>query len=653
MFSPTVVNEVRLGYTRFAIDEGVPIDWSGQLGADGNAKFGIAGGQPYAGLSSITLGNGLSTIGTGASVGSTVDNKLQYGDNLTWQKGKHLLKMGGQLIRFRQNRYYAGNNGALGSFGFDGTMGSGQAYSDFLLNLLSTKGRGAVVGKWGQRHWRDAIFFQDDYKVSRTFTMQLGIRWEYTQPLYEVADRQANIDVVTGKVLLAGKDGNSRALYNPYYKQFEPRIGFAWNPKSKLVFRMGYAMSSFMEGTGANLRLPLNPPFFVETNSNYDVKAPGNIAIGFADSPNSGVLTGPRTGVNNTPFYQGRAWDPNLRPQFTQQFNAAMEYQFSNTTSITTAYVGQLGTHLVVPHEANNPVAGTGPVSTWINSNDRRPLALSLPNVGNIALTESSARMSYNALQISGRKRLSGGLELTGFYVWSKSIMENLGYYGCGSVNSEGAYWQDAYNRRGNRGPSCFDAQHNISLGGLYNLPFGKGQMFGSGWNKATDLILGGWNVNYFMNTHSGFPVTVFATSANSGGRTPRGNLRANAYKPYTIGTQTVDAFYGSVTAANFCAAGVNDGTCAFGRPADGTLGSVGVGTLRAPSFFNFDASIGKKFNVTERQYIDFRMELFNAFNHVSWGAPGRDITNPSAFGQITSQVQNPRNIQFGLKYYF
>ena len=158
---------------------------------------------------------------------------------------------------------------------------------------------------------------------------------------------------------------------------------------------------------------------------------------------------------------------------------------------MTVAYVGQLGTHLVVPHEANNPVAGVGPVGSWINANDRRPLASSLPNVGNIALTESSARMSYNSLQFSARHRLSGGLEVTGFYVWSKSMMENLGYYGCGSVNSEGAYWQDAYNRRGNRGPSCFDAQHNASFGGLYNLPFGKGQEFGSNANKAVDLLPG------------------------------------------------------------------------------------------------------------------------------------------------------------------
>ncbi len=651
-FSPTFVNEVRLGYTRVGIDEGLPVDWSGKLGADGNSKFGIGGGQPYAGLSAVTLGNGLSGIGTGASVGSTVDNKISYADNMTWQRGKHLLKMGGQFTRYRQNRYYAGNNGALGSFGFDGTMGTGQAYSDFLLNRLSTKGRGAVVGKWGQRHWLDGIFVQDDFKLMSNMTVNLGMRWEYSQPLYEVADRQANIDLVKGVVLLAGKNGNSRALYAPYYKQFEPRVGLAFTPRSNIVLRVGYAMSSFMEGTGANLRLPLNPPYFVETNVNYDVSAPGNIGIGFADAPNTGSLAGPRTAAN--PFYQGRAWDPNLRPQFTHQYNASFEYRLNPTTSITTAYVGQLGTHLVIPHEGNNPVAGTGAVSTWINANDRRPLFATMPNVGNVALTEGSARMSYNSLQLSGRKHLAQGLELTGFYVWSKSMMEGLGYYGCGSVNAEGAYWQDAYNRRANRGLSCFDAKSNASIGGLYNLPFGKGQKFGGSWSKPVDMLLGGWNVNYFTNAHSGFPVTVFAASANSGGRTPRGNLRANAYKPFsTTGTSTIDAFYGPVTAANFCAAGVNDGSCAFGRPADGQLGNVGVGSLRAPSFFNMDMSVGKKFQVTEKNYVDFRMEMFNALNHASWGAPGRDITNPAAFGQVTGMVQNSRNIQFGMKYYF
>jgi hypothetical protein len=648
--TPTIINEARIGYTRVHIDEGVPIDWSGQLGADGNAKFGIGGGQPVDGLSAVTLGT-VSGIGAAATIGREVDNKITYSDNLTIQRGSHFLRMGGQAIRYRQNRYYAGNNGALGSFGFDGSV-TGIAFGDFLLNQLISKGRGAVVGKWGHRHWRAAPFVQDDWKVSRNLTVNLGMRWEYTQPIYEVADRQVNI-TPTGQLLYAGKNGNSRALYNPYYKAFEPRVGFAWNPTRKFVVRGGYAISTFLEGTGANLRLPLNPPFFFEANVNYDIRTPGDIRTGFADTPSTGVLDGPRTGAN--PYYQGRAWEVNMRPQFTQQFNVTTEYQFTNATSLTVAYVGQVGTHLIDPHEMNNPLAGVGPVANWAPVNDRRPLAIALPNVGNIALTESAATMSYNALQVSGRHRLSGGLSLTGFYVWSKSIMDNLGYYGCAGVASDGAYWQDAYDRKANNGPACFDAQHNASIGGLYDLPFGRNRAFGRNWSKPVDLVLGGWQVDYFMNTHSGFPVSVNAAAANTGGRTPRGNVRANYYRPFTVtGPQTIDTFFGPVNnAASFCAAGVDNGTCSFGIPAAGTLGNSGVGVLRAPTFFNFDMSISKKFNFTETKYLMFRTEMFNALNHVSWGAPGRDITSPASFGAIGGQVQNARNIQFGLKLYF
>jgi hypothetical protein len=147
----------------------------------------------------------------------------------------------------------------------------------------------------------------------------------------------------------------------------------------------------------------------------------------------------------------------------------------------------------------------------------------------------------------------------------------------------------------------------------------------------------------------------VNASTANTGGRTPRGNVRANYYRPFTItGPQTVDAFFGPVNnAAAFCAAGVDNGTCAFGIPAAGELGNSGVGVLRAPSFFNFDLSVAKKFYITESKYLTFRTEMFNAFNHASWGAPSRDITSPASFGQITGQVQNPRNIQFALKFNF
>lgn len=648
-FSPAIVNEFRIGFSRIGIDDKV-IDWSGKLGPSGNADFGISGGQPIAGLSSVSLGDGLSGIGSGASIGSTMDNKWQYFDNFNWQRGRHLLKFGGSAVRYQQNRYYAGNNGALGIFTYNNVY-SGVNFGDFLLNALNTKGRGSVTGKWGHRSWRSSIFVQDDYKVRPDFTLNLGMRWEYAQPIYEVADRQVNIDTYTGKLLYAGQDGNSRALYNPYKKQFQPRIGFAWTPSvfdNKLVMRAGYAFTSFMEGTGANLRLPLNPPFFLESNVTYDPRTPGDITIGFADVSGSGTLDSPRTG--SAPSLQGRAWDQDLKPQFTQQYNFTLEYMASKTWSVTTAYVGQKGTHLVVPHEANQPLPGVGAFSTWAPINDRRPLANSLPNVSNIALTEASATMSYNALQLSTRKRLAQGIELLGSYTFSKTLMDNLGYYGCGGVNSDGAYWQNAYDRHANKGPACFDSRHNMSLGGLYNLPFGKGQPWGANMHRAADLLLGGWNLNYFVSAHSGFPVTI--TARDNTGQAVRGNVRAMYYRPMEIsGTQTVDAFYG--TGITFCPDGVDNGTCAYGQGANGSFGSAGVGTERAPSFFNLDLSVGKKFNVTERQYVDFRAEFFNALNHVSWGPPARGINVPATFGQITGQIGNPRNIQFGLKYYF
>jgi hypothetical protein len=169
------------------------------------------------------------------------------------------------------------------------------------------------------------------------------------------------------------------------------------------------------------------------------------------------------------------------------------------------------------------------------------------------------------------------------------------------------------------------------------------------------DLILGGWNINFNLAKRGGFPVTIFASTQNTNsGRSPRGNARPNRYRVMAApATRTVDRWFGNVTASNFCNPGVDDGSCAYGVPALGQFGSAGVGTERAPGFFNLDSSIGKRFNITERQRIDFRAELFNTLNYVSFGAPARDITAPTTFGAIGAQIGAARNIQFGLKYLF
>ena len=667
-FSTSIVNEARIAFSRVVINDRV-LDWSGLLGADGNSKLGIPGGQPIAGLSAVNLGGGLSGIGSGASISNTGDNKYILYDNLTWSKGKHLIKMGGQLMRYQQNRYYAGNNGALGIFRYTAAYTGancptattcGVDFADFLLDQLSGKGRGSATGTWGHRFWRPSLFVQDDFKITQNLTVNLGLRWEYMQPITEVADRQININTFTGALIRPGSGEYGRALYKGYNKQFMPRVGFAWTPDGfnrKLVIRAGASYQSFMEGTGANLRLPLNPPFFIETDFNYDARTPGSITRGFSDVVTANIAFDmPRPAAAGVvPQLQGRAWDLNLRPQQTSQLNFTLEYQIDNNTSVSAGYVGQKGTHLVAPVEANQPLPGVGLFANWTNLNLRRPLINILPNLSNVARTESSATMDYHSLQTTLRRRLKGGLDFIAAYTLGKTLTDNLGYYGSGNTSGEGAYWQNAYDRKSNRGPAFFDIRHNFTIGGNYDLPYGKGQKFGSSAPKVVDLLAGGWSINYMTAARTGLPMTVRAVDRT--GQAVRGNVRANAFHNLGVNksAQTIDNYFGLATrdATLFCGGGVNNGTCAYGQPADGTFGTSGIGTERGPSFFNMDFSIGKRFNVTEKQYLDFRAEFFNGLNHASWAPPGLNISTPQTFGLVGGIVQNPRNVQFGLKYFF
>src|SRR5207245_4021855 len=166
------------------------------------------------------------------------------------------------------------------------------------------RGGGDPNEPWTHLQNRIGIFAQDDFKATEQLTLNLGLRWAYTSPLVEKDNRQSNFDLVTGQQIFA-KDGSieDRALYNPYYKGFEPRVGFAWHPADRWVFRGGYGISQYMEGTGANLRLPLNPPLFFESAVSYDATTgPGTIGTGFAELV-----------PQNKPSGNVRAFDPNLR----------------------------------------------------------------------------------------------------------------------------------------------------------------------------------------------------------------------------------------------------------------------------------------------------------------------------------------------------
>ena len=303
--SPKTINEARVGFNRAVFVTDNVYDWAGV--GDLNARFGIPGGQAHSGLALVTPGSGLTNVGGSGSNENNYTNTFHYGDNLTFLRGRHTFKLGGQWQRYQQNRFYAGNNGILGSFNYSTTY-TGVQFGDFLLDQLQRKALGGAAGTnkglWGHRQNRIGLFFQDDFKMRPNFTWILGMRWEYTSPVVEVVDRQANFELFSGRQLFAGRDGNSRALYEPFYKGFEPRIGFAWTLGDRLVIRAGYGITQYMEGTGSNLRLPLNPPFFAEADVTYDLTTgPGTVATGFND-----VI------ARDTAFGLIRVWDPNVRP---------------------------------------------------------------------------------------------------------------------------------------------------------------------------------------------------------------------------------------------------------------------------------------------------------------------------------------------------
>src|SRR5262249_28300401 len=229
------------------------------------------------------------------------------------------------------------------------------------------------------------------------------------------------------EILAKDGDRESRALYKPYYKGFEPRIGAAYRATDRWVFRGGYGISQYMEGTGANLRLPLNPPYFFESAVGYDTTSgAGSLASGFADLR-----------PLDQPSGQVRAWDPNLRPQFTQQWNVFAEYLLTASTSANVGYVGNKATHLVTPVEGNQPLPGVGDPTTWAPLNTRRPLYATAPLITNISTTASPGHSDYKALQVSVRQRDVKGVEYLASYTLSEVRSNNMGYYGSGEGNAQ------------------------------------------------------------------------------------------------------------------------------------------------------------------------------------------------------------------------
>ena len=622
------VNELLGGFTHVKFQT-IPVDWAG-IG-DANATIGIPGGQRIPGLSNFNIGN----VGFGDS-GITEFNDIksyQLAEKFSIFKGRHQLKFGGRWLYQQQGFWYSGNEGVLGHFNYTGAF-TGFAFADFLLDRVAQKGRGGDVSPYTHLQHRVGIFAQDDFRIRNDLTLNLGLAWEYTSPLVEKDDRQANIDLNTGRVLIAGRDGNSRALYDAYYGGFEPRVGAAWTPNDKWVVRGGFGIVQYMEGTGKNLRLPQNPPFYFEGQRSFDATTgAGTAAIGFEDvTPN--VEGGPGT------LY--RIFAPDLRPQLTKQWNVFVERQIAKALSAQVGYVGSRSSHMVVPFDFNQPEPDPGPVATWRPLDQRRPLYALNPNVGTTSGTNSIGVGAYDALQASVRQRPADGLEFLASYTYGKALSDNVGYYGVGwgQTAVQGFYYLDSTDPLRDYGPSPYDVRHMFSFAANYELPFGKERKYGTDWSGAKNALLGGWHVNSIFQARTGLALTVW-DSAGQSLQATRSNERPNR-----------------LCEGGLSGAGVDDRwldiNCFAHAPA-GQFGDSGSGILHGPGYWNWDLGLGKHFYIEERRYVTFRIEAFNVLNHPNFALQqgAADMGDPTSFGRILNTFSAPRVVELVLKFTF
>jgi hypothetical protein len=667
-----LVNDARFGWSHVTVNNGTA--WASNVGQFGDT-LGIGSGNPgtLPGLLAIQFHNSaLANLGTTESTENFDDHVWQVEDGVSWNHGRHTFKFGGQYWRDIIKTFYAGNNGQLGFLDFNGQFTSsgisgsgGDGGADFVLGLNDSYGRGVSTGKtWQQSSNVFGFYAQDTWRFTDRLTLNLGLRYDAHSPWVEANNQQANYNIATGNIDLAGQNGASRGLYDGTWggKDFQPRIGFAWTPAAlgdKTVIRGAFTISSYLEGTGTNLRLTLNPPFTpAEINSTTASGAllpPTNSTEGIATSASSASCAASA----GYACYSGaflRIWDPKVQPAIADEWNVTVQHQFAGNTTFQIGYVGQRGVHLMVPFDyaqrvlLPNSSCAKPPCTAPSPYFAANPALYSVLGAGTptsdtpgaeVSGTKSNGTMRYNSLQAVLQKQMTHGLQYQVAYTLSKCMSDSTGYYGAwNNALSASAYWQNVYDQKSEYAPCYYDATHVVSAYAIYDLPFGRGKMLGKNANRAVNGVIGNWEVSPIVSFHTGWPLPPQGAQDQSG-------TYSRGIRPDCSGVPSItNTFLPGVGRQWF------NNTGQITQPAVGTFGNCSpqLGDLRSAHYSDVDLSLHKDFPITERFRLQFRTDFINAFNHVQYNAPNMGLG--STMGQITS-AQPPRNIQLALKLYY
>ena len=671
-FSSTLLNDARIGFQYFPVTEG----FSNPTGVNLPATFGIAGVTTDF-LPALTF-NGAGTqpgsIGNADLVQSFHDTTWQFEDTATWTHSNHVVHFGFQAYHYIMNDLYPGNAGLAGQFIFNGQFtgnnGSshGNPVADFMLGLPQDVQQGNGGG--GNKYLRNSlfgIFGQDNWRIKNNLTLNLGLRYELTTARTTENGQDMNFNLVTG----VPQPGFGYNTYNGI-GNWQPRIGLAWQPKwnsiwaRNTVIRAAYGISSFMEANGVN-NLPYQNPPFVQghevINQPTQALPSSTLSQGFAGFPASACTIASLQAFSPACLSGAtlHLTNPNLRPASDQQWNLTIQRQLGSRTSVSLGYVGNKIDHmsdififnqlqLVAPG-----VTAPGPFAQpLINCNPAGSPNLCGGGSPTIRFNDSSGIQRYNALQISVAQRAWQGLQFQANYTWSKCMSNSLGYFGPfgdeealpGSVSQTGFgfFFQDAYNAKGDYGRCISDAASLFNGYMLYDLPFGKGRMFGGGAEGIANAIIGGWSIASTFTMHTGFALYPHGPDSSlTGSASPRPNCVAGVSQSGS-GALTDPNVTGGIIGIQL----LNPNAVVPGTP--GTFGTCAAGSFRGPGLATSDLSVIKGFQISERTNFQFMTQFINLTNTPIFGAP--NSSQGSTFGLVTSS--NPgRQVQFGMKLIF
>ncbi len=684
VFSPTTVNQASFGYNRIfnyitsqgtrscesnkIVPGGIP---GANLGCPNGGTTCTAGAYSCGLVSTLLIAGYWSLGDRGFSPFQGGTDIFSFNDSLDIIRGKHDIKVGGTI---RANQMNVGTEAFQDGFWIPGVGGNftglalppplgipGNPQADFLLGITGLAihdqtFNGQVTG----RRWKIfRPFVQDDWRITRDLTLNLGLAWDVTTPITEVANRMANYVPATAKLLVAGQNGvNNAAGINTNWTAFEPRIGLAWKVlgSDKTAVRAGFAIyhdSAWSQGAQG---LWQNPPFFAESN----FFAPAGCA--FATSYCATVLGATPTAISLSSGFQLINTPPNAstfagtfftQPTdfhlgMVQQFNANVERQLPGNVVLTVGYAGSRGRHILVSgndlNTSSPSACGTVSGYTLGCLPSGAPFVPPYGIFNTILLFGDLGKTTYNSLQIKAETKTPRyGLYALFSYTYSHTYDNGL-TDGLGSLLGA-PYFPLPNWEKLDWGLSQINLDHSFTGSVIYDLPFGRGKKFGHDWNGAANSLFGNWQLTLIEKITSGFPVSLIDSFNQSGVFFQNGGNGNNFNRPDRVaGCDPYAADHSRNQWIN---------AACFVAPLPGRLGNANRVPVSGPGFVNTDFSVIKQFALPrEGMGLNFRAEFFNLFNHPQFGSPINDIT-ALGFGAVNSTVNNPRVVQFGLKLTF